>query len=97
MKYSGLVRITGVEHVRDYVLRLEFTDGTVGEVDLEDSIWGPVFERHRNDPEFFRQVYLDEISGTIAWPNETDLDPDVLYALVTGTYDELMRGDAASG
>lgn len=97
MTHSGLVRIRRVEHVRDYVVRLDFTDGTVGEVDLEPLIWGPVFESHRSDPEFFQQVYVDEVSGTIAWPNETDLDPDVLYALATGTYDDLMRGEAASG
>lgn len=97
MTHSGLVRIRKVEPLRDYVLRLEFTDGTVGDVDLEPLIWGPVFEPHRSDPGFFRRVYLDEVSGTLAWPNDTDLDPDVLYALATGTYDELMRGDAASG
>lgn len=97
MRYSGLVRIRKVEHVRDYLVRLTFTDGTVAEVDLELLIWGPVFEPHRSDPEFFRQVYVDEVAGTIAWPNETDLDPDVLYALATGTYDELIRGGAGSG
>lgn len=92
-----MVRITGVEVVRDFVVRLTFTDGTVGELDLEPLIWGPVFEPHRSDPGFFTQVYVDEISGTIAWPNDTDLDPDVLYARATGTYDELMRGEVASG
>lgn len=97
MTHSGLIRIKDAQHVRDYIVRLEFTDGTVGEVDLEALIWGPVFEPHRSDPEFFSQVYVDKISGTIAWPNETDLDPDVLYALATGTYEELMRGEVASG
>lgn len=91
MKHSGMVRITSVEPLHDYVVRLEFTDGTVSEVDLKPLIWGPVFEPHLSDPGFFRQVYVDRISGTIAWPNDTDLDPDVLYALATGTYDELMR------
>lgn len=97
MSHSGMTRITSVESVHDFVVRLTFTDGTVAEANLEPLIWGPVFAPHREDPEFFRRVYIDEISGTIAWPNETDLDPDVLYALATGKYEELMRGEAASG
>ena len=97
MKHSGMIRITSVEPLQGFVVRLTFTDGTVGDVDLEPLIWGQVFEPHRNDPEFFRQVAVDPVSGTIEWPNDTDLDPDVLYALATGTYDELMRGEAASG
>jgi cytosine/adenosine deaminase-related metal-dependent hydrolase len=36
-------------------------------------------------------VKVDGELGTIVWPNEADLDPDVLYARATGTYDELMR------
>lgn len=97
MRHSGMVRISGVEVVRGFVVRLTFTDGTVGELDLEPLIWGPVFEPHRSDPGFFARVHVDDISGTIPWPNDTDLDPDVLYARVTGTYDELMRGETASG
>lgn len=97
MKHSGIVRICSVEPLHDFVVRLEFTDGTVGEVDLEPLIWEPVFEPHRRDPEFLKQVYVNEISGTIAWPNDTDLDPDVVYALATGTYEELMRGEASAG
>ncbi len=97
MKHSGMVRISSVEPLHDFVVRLTFTDGTAGELDLEPLIWGEVFEPHRNDLGFFRQVTVDPVSGTIAWPNDSDLDPDVLYARVTGTYDELMRGQAASG
>jgi len=26
-------------------------------------------------------VYVDEEAGTIAWPNDVDLDPDTLYEL----------------
>lgn len=97
MKHSGMIRITSVEPLQGFIVRLTFTNDTVGDVDLEPLIWGPVFEPHRIDPEFFRQVTVDPVSGTIAWPNDTDLDPDVLYARVTGTYDELMRGETASG
>jgi hypothetical protein len=92
-----MVRVISVEPLHDFVVRLTFTDGTVADVDLEPHIWGPVFKPHRTDPDFFRSVHVDEIAGTIAWPNETDLDPDVLYALATGTYDNLMRDNASSG
>lgn len=85
------VRIHRVEVMRDFIVRLTFDDGIVGDIDLEPIIWGPVFEPHRSDPEFFARVYVDAVCGTIAWPNETDLDPDVLYARVTGTYDELTK------
>jgi hypothetical protein len=36
------------------------------------------------DPEFFRQVSVDEEAGTIHWPNGVDLCPDVLYSRATG-------------
>lgn len=90
------VSITAVEVVRDFTVRLTFDDGTVGEIDLEPIIWGPVFEPHRTDPAFFARVYVDPVSQTITWPPvggdlETDLDPDVLYARITGTYDELTK------
>lgn len=88
MSHSGMVRISSVEPQHDFVVRLTFTDGTVCDVDLEPLIWGPVFERQRRDPDFFRQVTVDPTSGTIAWPNDTDLDPDVLYGRATGTYQE---------
>lgn len=77
--------------IRHNVARLTFSDGTVGYVDLGPVIAsGPVFEPHRTDPDFFRRVYVDEACGTIAWPNDTDLDPDVLYAKATGTYEALV-------
>jgi hypothetical protein len=97
MKHSGMTRVKTVEPVRDFVLRLSFSDGTAAEIDLEPFLWGEVFEPLVKDTDLFRQVTVDEVLGTIVWPGEADLDPDVLYALATGTYEDLMRGDAASG
>jgi hypothetical protein len=97
MKHSGMTRVTRVEPMDRFVVRLSFTDGTVAEVDLEEFMWGEMFEPLVKDPALFRQVTVDEELGTIVWPNEADLDPDVLYALATGTYDKLMRGETASG
>lgn len=97
MTRRGIVRVTAVKPVRDFVLRLEFSDGSVGDLDLEPLLWGPVFEALLKDPALFRQVRVDPQLGTIVWPNGADLDPVVLHARVTGTYDELMRGETASG
>ena len=36
------------------------------------------------DPTYFAQVTTNPESGTITWPNNADLDPDVLHATVTG-------------
>jgi hypothetical protein len=43
-------RISSVEPLGGFVLRLGFNDGTVREVDLEAELWGPVFEPLRREP-----------------------------------------------
>jgi hypothetical protein len=65
-------------------LRLRFDDGVEGEVDLSkrltfDGVFAPL-----QDPEFFARVQVHPEFGTISWPNDVDLDPVVLYSLVTG-------------
>ena len=72
-------RIRSVEPLEGFVLRLGFDDGMTREVNLEDDLWGPVFEPLRQDPELFRQVRVDAELGTIVWPNGADMDPDVLH------------------
>lgn len=78
-------RITGVKHVKDYILELEFADGRRAQLDFRKKIFGRggVFAP-LEDIEFFKQVKVDEESGTIVWPNDVDLDPDVLYSEATG-------------
>jgi hypothetical protein len=73
------VRIRSAEPLGGFVLRLSFEDGTEREVDLEDELWGPMFESLRENPELFRRVRVDEELGTIVWPNGAEMDPDVLH------------------
>lgn len=75
---NGHVRVTSVEVIGEYVLRLGFNDDTSRQIDLKDELWGPVFEPLR-DPDFFAQVRVDPELGTIVWPNGADLDPVVLH------------------
>jgi len=74
-----LIRIKSVEPLENFTVRLEFTDGTSREIDLEPFLRGKVFDSVRNNPEDFRAVEVDERMGTIVWQSGADIDPDVLY------------------
>jgi hypothetical protein len=80
-----LPRITHVRYLGDYRLELRFSDGRHGEIDFRERVVGRggVFAP-LEDTSFFRQVRVDSEAGTIIWPNDVDLCPDVLYSLVTG-------------
>jgi hypothetical protein len=78
---AELVHVTAVEVVGDHCLRLTFEDGAEGEVDLSTWNWRGVFDPLA-DPEYFRQVRLDEELGTIVWPNGADMAPETLHAWV---------------
>jgi hypothetical protein len=70
--------------VEGYKLHLRFEDGVEGDVDLRDLVpLKGVFEPLQ-DPAEVAKVRVDPESGTICWPNGADLDPDVLYARITG-------------
>lgn len=75
---SRLARITQVEPLGGFALRLTFTDGLVRELDLEVMLSRGVLASLR-DPEIFAQVAVDPVAGTISWPSGVDLDPDVLH------------------
>ena len=79
-------RVTGVEVVPPYGLHLTFADGTSGIVDGSRWLRGEplgVFAP-LGDPAEFARVHLRPDLGTIAWSDELDLCPDVLYALAHG-------------
>ncbi len=70
-----MVDVVEVRPLEGYRLYLRFEDGAEGEVDVSgivtlEGVFAPL-----RDP-----VRL----GTVGWPNGADLDPDVLYAKITG-------------
>jgi Protein of unknown function (DUF2442) len=78
--------INSVAVVRHGVLRLTFTDGLAGELDVLDRMRGPVFAQVRT-PDGFAQVTVDAETGTIVWPGGAHLAPDTLYErLSTGVW-----------
>ena len=79
MNDEQMVRVRSVEPLDGFRVRLGFTDGSSKEIDLDPYLRGPVFEPIRKDAKMFRAVSVDHRAGTIVWPNEADIDPDVLY------------------
>lgn len=83
-----MIRVTDVEPLGGFVLRLQFNDGSERVIDLEDELYGPIFEPLRADSDLFRAVRIE--GPTIAWPNGADIDPDVLHG------SEVPEGRSAS-
>lgn len=73
-----LVDVVAVEVLSDYVLRLTFEDGLVGDVSFVDREWRGVFEPFK-DPAVFAQARVDPQFGTVVWPNGLDMAPETLY------------------
>jgi hypothetical protein len=57
-----MVRVTAVEALKGFEVRIAFTDGTERVVDLTPYLWGPIFEPLRRNPALFRQSVL-----TLSW------------------------------
>jgi hypothetical protein len=72
------LRVTSVEPLDGYRLRLTFNDGIVTEADFSNDLHGPLAEALR-DPAYFQQVRIDEQARTVVWPNGLDPDPYVLH------------------
>jgi len=79
------VTVTDVRVLDGYRVELAFSDGIRGIVDLANRVVGRggVFAA-LEDPEFFRQVAVDNEFGTIIWPNGADFCPDLLHHWATG-------------
>jgi hypothetical protein len=72
------LHVEQVTHLKDFTLRIEFSDGSVRDVDLSDELGGEIFEPLR-DPDFFSRVTVNPETGTIEWPNGADLAPEFLH------------------
>ncbi len=69
---SRPARIIGVEHVGGFRFRLTFTDDLAKGLDLEPVLQRGVLALLRDE---FAEVFVDDVAGTIAWPNIVGLDP----------------------
>ncbi|MGD1700639.1 DUF2442 domain-containing protein [Dapis sp. BLCC M229] len=75
--------IIEVNHQENYLLHLKFEDGKEGIVDISQLIKFTGIFAKLQDINYFKTVKLNPEWGTIYWENGADLDPDVLYSIIT--------------
>lgn len=74
------LHIEKVEYLEAYRLRLTYSNQVVQDIDLAEELYGEMFEPLK-DIEMFKQVFLNQETSTIEWPNGADFAPEFLYEL----------------
>ena len=75
-----MLHIKFARYVSDYTIWLSFDDGSDGNVDLKDSLNGPIFQPLK-DISLFSKLSVDPELETVVWPNGADLAPEYLKEL----------------
>lgn len=84
--------IKNAEYIKDYKIKLLFSDGVAKIVDFEPflnstrEIIAPLL-----DIEYFKGFYVDEI--TICWPNGLDFAPELLHKVGVDYQERKKRGN----
>jgi hypothetical protein len=73
-----IYRVTSVEPLGGYRLRVGFDDRSAREIDLTPVLVGEIYGPLR-DPAMFATVTIDPEAHTLVWPNGADFDPAVLH------------------
>ena len=77
-KNELLLHVVSVEYLKNYQLKLIFNNGIQGIVDLEQELYGEIFEPLK-DKSLFQKVFVT--SRTIEWPNGADFAPEFLFEI----------------
>ena len=95
-KERNVVKLVAVEALPQWRLKVAYSDGVEGEVDLSDLVGQGVFQV-LSDPDVFRQVSIGN-GGEITWAGKVDICSDSVYLQVTGKRPEdIFPGLAAKG
>lgn len=68
-------------------IEVGFDDGSSKVVDVAGHLWGPVFRHVAASADAFAELYFDPEVGTVCWPGNVDLAPELFEDLpdVQGT------------
>lgn len=73
-----IYRVTSVDLLGGYRLRVGFDDESAREIDLAPVLVGEIYGPLR-DPAVFASVEIDPEVHTLVWPNGADFDPATLH------------------
>jgi hypothetical protein len=79
-----IVEIVEARHLGGHRIWVRFEDGVQGEIDRSEFIRFEGVFAPLQDPARLAEVSVHPELGTLRWPNGADLDPDVLYAKISG-------------
>jgi len=79
-KKELFLHVICVEYLDKYQLKLTFNNGIEGIVDLEQELYGEIFEPLK-DKSLFQKVFVT--SRTIEWPNGADFAPEFLFEIAS--------------
>lgn len=79
MELIYMPRVIGAEYIKDYILRIGFSNGSIAEVDFSEFLDGPIF-KPLEDLDYFKKFIVD--GWTVSWPNGADIAPETLYEYV---------------
>lgn len=73
-----ILKVIKAEYQEGYKVKLTFNDGVEKIVDLENELYGKIFEPIR-DIDKFNKFYID--CNTISWKNGADISAEYLHNL----------------
>ena len=71
-------KVIAAQYKKDFIVHILFADGTEGDVDLAEELYGEMFEPLKN-PAVFRTVVVHPEFHTLCWSNGADIAPEFLY------------------
>ena len=71
-----LPKVTKVQALDDFELRLEFADGSIKQFDVKPYLHFPAFERLKQGG-LFAKAHI--ANGTVVWDERLDLAPETLF------------------
>jgi hypothetical protein len=71
-------KVLAVQYKKDFTVHVRFADGTEGDVDLSEELYGEIFQPLK-DINVFSTVSVHPEFHTLCWSNGADIAPEFLY------------------